>query len=525
MVMVNSMNTLMKLWFLKMKASIRNVMRKPSSAIFTVLMVLLYGFIFVSLFLFKDDNPMMVSVSLHSSILIMIAFLALMLFSTLMTSKKALFMGEDAYFLFSGPFTRKQIMFYLTLQTVLQAIMLGFFAMIFFAGMSAGSSFNGVFISLMFLGTILSVIMFLVLTDYVYVLSIGDEKYKILSKLIPAGFLIFILGILVMIYLQTGSIKTIMVDFIQSPLFYYVPVFGWLKLALVSYVANDLMMCLLGFGLLILGLVIVYALFINYKGDFYEQALADSLDFSKRMKQVKAGNQDAMRDIKVKSHIKGEFKLGAYAVLSKNLLLMKKTNRLLTMSDVISIGIYIAVTLFSNLGFGFFIYMMVMYVFSALQQSDLYNELQNYHIYLIPDKPMKKLISIMIPTFIKVSLITGLSLIIVGIYYQEGFSMILTYLINMLGYICVFMSASVLSIRFLRSRSSKIFENIMRMLVMLVCSIPSVAFTIYVVMTGNATPTTLLIMSYSSLIMNFVISGAILYFCQDMMNGRELKSE
>lgn len=111
MVMVNSMNTLIKLWFLKMKASIRNVMRKPSSAIFTVLMVLLYGFIFVSLFIFKDDNPMMVSVSLHSSILIMIAFLALMLFSTLMTSKKALFMGEDAYFLFSGPFTRKQIMF------------------------------------------------------------------------------------------------------------------------------------------------------------------------------------------------------------------------------------------------------------------------------------------------------------------------------------------------------------------------------------------------------------------------------
>ena len=32
-------------------------------------------------------------------------------------------------------------------------------------------------------------------------------------------------------------------------------------------------------------------------------------------------------------------------------------------------------------------------------------------------------------------------------------------------------------------------------------------------------------MSYSSLIMNFVISVIIIYFCQDMMNGRELKSE
>ena len=103
--------------------------------------------------------------------------------------------------------------------------------------------------------------------------------------------------------------------------------------------------------------------------------------------------------------------------------------------------------------------------------------------------------------------------------------MIMMYIINMLGYICVFMSSSVLSIRFLKSRSSKIFENIMRMLLMIVCSIPSIAMTVYIVMTGNVNTTTLMIMSYSSLIMNFVISVIIIYFCQDMMNGRELKSE
>ena len=132
--MVNNMKTLFYLWYLKTKGTIRNLMKKPSSAIFTVFVVLLYGFIFVSLFMFKDKNPMIITTGLHTSILILIAFLALMLFSTLMSSKKALFYGEDAYFLFSGPFTRKQIMAYLTFQTVIQAIMLGFFAMIFFAG-------------------------------------------------------------------------------------------------------------------------------------------------------------------------------------------------------------------------------------------------------------------------------------------------------------------------------------------------------------------------------------------------------
>lgn len=524
--MVSNMKTLFYLWFLKTKGTIRNLMRKPTSAIFTVFIVLLYGFIFVSLFIFNDKNPMSVSVGLHTSILILIGFLALMLFSTLMSSKKALFYGEDAYFLFSGPFTRKQIMAYLSFQTVIQAIMLTFFALIFFAGTGgAGSSFDGVFILLMFFGTILTVMTFLILTDYIYILSIGDKKYKILSKVIPGVFILSLFIILLLTYIQTGNIKSIMIDFIQSPLFYYVPIFGWLKLSLVSYVAQDMVMCLVGIGLLILGLIIIYILFINYKGDFYEQALADSLDLSKRMKSFKAGNQDAMRDTKVKTDVRGEFKQGAYAVLSKNLLLMKKTNRLLTISDVVSVGLYIVITIFSDLGYGFFIYMLVIYIFSSLQQSDLYNELQNYHIYLIPDKPFKKLIAVMIPTFIKVSLITVISLVIVGFFYQAGFSMIMMYIINMLGYICVFMTSSVLSIRFLKSRSSKIFENIMRMLLMIVCSIPAIAMTVYIVMTGHINTTTLMIMSYSSLIMNFVISAIIMYFCQDMMNGRELKSE
>lgn len=524
--MVNNMKTLFYLWYLKTKGTIRNLMKKPSSAIFTVFVVLLYGFIFVSLFMFKDKNPMIITTGLHTSILILIAFLALMLFSTLMSSKKALFYGEDAYFLFSGPFTRKQIMAYLTFQTVIQAIMLGFFAMIFFAGTGgAGGSFDGIFILLMFVGTILTIMTFLILTDYIYILSIGDRKYKVLSKLIPAIFIISIFIILGLTYIQTGQLKSIMVDFIQSPLFYYVPIFGWLKLTLVSYVAKDMIMCLLGIGLLLLGLIIVYIVFINYKGDFYEQALADSLDLSKRMKSFKAGNQDAMRNTKVKTNVSGKFKQGAYAILSKNILLMKKANRLLTISDIMSMGLYIVITIFSDLGYGFFIYMLVIYIFSSLQQSELYNELQNYHIYLIPDKPFKKLIAVMIPTFIKVSLMTIISIIIVGIYYQAGFSMIMMYIINMLGYICVFMSSSVLSIRFLKSRSSKIFENIMRMLLMIVCSIPSIAMTVYIVMTGNVNTTTLMIMSYSSLIMNFVISVIIIYFCQDMMNGRELKSE
>ena len=519
------MKTLLRLWFLKSKANIRNLFKKPTIAIFTVCMVLLYGFIIISMFTIKrSPSPMMVTLDLHTSILVLIGFLALMLFSTLMSSKKALFYGNDAFFLFSGPFTRKQIMAYLTLQTIVQSVMIGFFALIFFVGMSSGLSFEPMFVWLLIIGVIFTILIFLVLSDYLYVLSIGDKKYNILSKVIIGIFVFIVMMTLIMTYLQTGELKTLFIDFIQSPLFYFVPVFGWLKLGLISYVTKEYLFVFIGFALLLLTYIIIYLLFINYQGDFYEQALQDSLDFSKRYKSLKEGNQNAMKDVKVKN-VTGKFQSGAFAVMSKNFLLMKKTGHILSANDLITISIYIVLAIFTGLGFGFFIYMMVLYIFTSLQNSELATELKNYQIYLIPDKPIKKLIAVMLPTFIKVILIMTISLIIVGIYYQTDFITLIMYLINMIGYICVFMSGSVLTVRILKSRSSRIFENLMRMFIMVVCSLPSVFLTAFVLITGHLNTATLTLISYSSLFMNFVIAVGIIILCQDMMNGRELKSE
>lgn len=144
------------------------------------------------------------------------------------------------------------------------------------------------------------------------------------SKLIPAIIIAFVALIIIVIYIQTGNYKTLFIDFIKADLFYIVPVFGWMKLVLVAYVEQNYQLVLLGFGCLLGAIILVYALFINYKGNFYEQALQDALDLSRRMKKVKAGNQDALRNIKIKKSVSGNFKQGAYAVMSKNILLMKR---------------------------------------------------------------------------------------------------------------------------------------------------------------------------------------------------------
>lgn len=521
--MVSKMKPLLKLSFLKTKGTIRNLFKNKVSGVFTIIMVLAYGGLLVGLFTMDNGAMSSANVDLHISILLLIGFLAIMLFATLMQSRKALFSGEDAFYLFTGPFTRRQIMRYLTFQTVLQGLLLGLFCLFFFAAFSSGSGTNLIFVLLAYSASVITVWIFLLLTDYLYVLSIGDQKYQKYSKIIPGVIVGFVAVVVLILFVQTGNLKTLFMDFVQSDLFYIVPVFGWMKLGLIAFVENNYLLAGLGYFLLIAALFGIYSLFIRYQGDFYEQALSDSLELSKRLKAVKAGKQDSIADKKVKQGVKGKFYQGAYAVMSKNMLLLKKTNGFITTNDLISIAIYIVVTIAIDIGFGMFIYMMVIWVFSALQNSDLSKELKNYQIYLIPDKPFNKLIAVIIPTFLKVVLVTSVSFIGVGLYYQQSITMIMMYLLNILSYTSIFISGSVLSIRILKSRSSPMFENFMKMIVMILGAIPStVIMTVLLLSYGESM---LMVSTYLSLVINVAISLLILFICRNMMNGRELNSD
>ncbi len=67
--------------------------------------------------------------------------------------------------------------------------------------------------------------MFLLLTDYLYVLSIVGNKYRKYSKIIPGIIIAFVVIIVLVLYLQTGNYHTLFMDFVQSNLFYVVPTF------------------------------------------------------------------------------------------------------------------------------------------------------------------------------------------------------------------------------------------------------------------------------------------------------------
>ena len=328
---------------------------------------------------------------------------------------------------------------------------------------------------------------FLVVYYYVYLLSIQKDSYRHIPAIAALLYVLMVAAVYGMVVLQndfalTGS-GTL---FLNTELFYWVPLFGWIKMILVSYIASSWGLMLLGIGLLLISCMAAYLLLCGYKGDFVERAMQDAQEFTALYKDVRAGKRDGMSDRKI-HEVKASFRSGAMAIFSKNVLLLRKSNDYIRWTDVMTIGIYLVITLIMDMGFGFFMYMMMFWLFTIVQNSDFMKDMNNYQIYLIPDHPLKKLLCVLLPTFLKMLLPMSAAILVAALLYQIDIASVLQYFIMLLGYATLFLSASVLSVRILKSRNNAIMENMLRMLIMVVAAAPGIGLTIFFLSRGEFT--------------------------------------
>lgn len=520
------MRVLLKLLLTRFIASIRHQFSRLSSALFTIFIILFYGGLII-LCLWSGDITlsMMNLTDVNMSIMIGIGMTAMMVAIMLLQKKKAMFMEPDAFYLFSGPFTRRQMMLYLIIQNLSGAAVCGALSILMIVFLGGSIQFTFMFMLLAFLCFFLVYVFFLTIYYYLYLLTIQDKKYRHIPMIVSAIYVIFVLIIYGIAYMESGgSLQLSGMYFLNSELFYWVPFFGWVKWILVSYVAGNWLYVGIGFTLLLLSCVIVTICLCQYKGDFVEKAMEDAIEFTKLYKEVRAGKKSQMGEKKIHD-VKHTFYSGAMAIYSKNVLLMRKSNDYIRWTDIFTLGLYLIITLLLDLGFGFFIYMMMFWLFSVVQNADFMKDMNNYQIYLIPDHPLKKMISVILPTFLKMIVPMVLALALSAVLYQSDMMTALQYGIMLLGYALLFISATVLSLRILKSRNNAMMENMLRMMIVVVAAIPSIALIIYFISKDTFTFATLQQMTLLSLVMNIVISIVIILICAPMMNGREIKSE
>lgn len=520
------MKVLGKLYLLKLKGTIRNVFSKPSSAIFTIIMILLYGALIV-MALSHPEIAMSVGnlQDVSMVILVNIGFSALMVTTMMMQKKMALFTEDDAFYLFTAPFKRSAVMQYLMVSVVVSALLFGAINLFMIVMLGSHIAFDGGFLLLVFLTQSLLYFFFLTTQYYLYLRGLENAKMKKLIRIIPLAclFLVAIIFLVVLVANDFDVTKSGM-EFVAGTPFHLVPVFGWVKLILVSYVAHDFYKMLIGSVLLIGACIVIFLCMSCYRKDFVEDVMADAQAFSKRYKAIKEGKTDSFADRKVKD-VQFAFQEGAKAIFSKNMLLMRKTNDFIRMQDVMFVGIYLVITLIMGLGFSFYCYMLIFWMFSMIQNSDFMRDMKNYQIYLIPDAPLKKLWYVMLPTIIKTFLVLLIAIVSAYILLQPDFKEALQYFVMLSGYAFLFLATTVLSLRILKSRNNVMMENMLRMLLMILAAIPSTGVLIYMISQNTLTIAMMNSITIYNLLINFVLSGIILYGCRNMMNGNELSSD
>ena len=277
-------------------------------------------------------------------------------------------------------------------------------------------------------------------------------------------------------------------------------------------------------GLLLASNLAIVVFFLHFDKNIAEQAVQDAEAVSDYVRKAKANGGASATAVQKVKHVKGEFPEGARAIFFKNLLIMRKTGNFLRKQDIMILVIYFVVSYVAvpEGRFYMFCYMLILWLFSLLNDKELLGDLKNYQIYLIPESPLKKLIYAILPAYIKVAVIISTAIVFAGILNRMSLLSILQYLIMLLGYGMIFIAGTVLSVRILKTRSNVMLESLLRMLIILACAVPATIIGFLCYLFFQDLHVTMLVISAGTLVLNFLVSALVIVACQGMMNGREL---
>lgn len=520
------MKSLLYLSMTKWKGTIRNQFRSISSGILTIFMVLLYGGLFVAVFLIPSDAMSEVmNMQFNTALLMGLGVLALLCVTVLMNKRKALVYDTDAFYLFAGPYTRKQINGFILVQTWFQSAIYGLICSYVTAMMSFGSGFTVSMMLFSFVIYWLIMAFFLTLTDYIYLWSLVKKKHEIWNYVVVLLVVFSAAAVFFLSVQRTGyDLKNGYMDFALSQEFYMVPFFGWGKWAINAFSQGNYVSMLLGILLLVGCNLVLGILFLHFQKDIVEQAVEDAQSVSDYMRKVRANKGNSIMDTKKVKGIKGEFPEGAKAIFYKNMLMMRKTGNFLRKQDIFVIVLYFVISYVCMPGHRFymFCYMMMIWMFGLMNDAELLGDLKNYQIYLIPEKPLKKLFYAVIPAYLKIGIILGTAIIFSGVLNRMPVLDIVQYALMLLGYAMIFLAGTVLSVRLLKSRTNVMMENLLRMLIILVCAIPSSVLGVLCYFIFRDLNMIVMVTSIVTLVLNFGVSILIMVACQGMMNGKQM---
>jgi len=523
------MSALLYLIRAKFFARVRNIYRKPVSAIITTLGILCYIVFFVMQFVIQGNSTITSQVyDAQISISIYTAFVILIAVTMSFQKRTSLLTGEDAANILTGPFSQRTVLKYIVIGTFQNSLLFSLGTSLYLVFFSYLLNLNFLSLLLMMIGGFGVFYFVFVGVDYFYLMSIANPKFNTIKKIFYSSIVLIIFLIVAYYFVAANFDFAILLNnILSSTMLDAIPIFGWFRLGASSFIQGDYLWFVIAFGGILLADILLTYTVIDFRYDFYEQINKDAEWYTTIRAQVKEGRYNAGETTgKVREVNMASFGIGARAISSNIFLQMKKTNNWIKKSDLILTIFYLAIAYFGQLGFTFFQYYILIIVFTTINSDSIMRELKQPYIYLIPDKPLKKLIHLLLPMTVKTGLLVIISLILACLAFQASVGELLSAILTTLGYALVLIAGSVWSIRLLKSRSNAVSESFIKMFIIILSLVPAVGVSLWLfAVMGEANPHLMNAITAVSLLTNIVVGTILILLAKSLLNGTNIMAE
>jgi hypothetical protein len=522
------MGALTYLMLTRWKNRLKSLIKSPGQLIaFLVITGLLVFNIIIPRFE-KSDQYRDIS-ELFAGIGAVYAILFVLTCSNGITRGGSLFSMADVNFIFVSSIRSTRILFYGLIQQLSTSIMVGLFILFQYSWMRMTYGINYAFILLVLLGYALCIYCGQITSMVIYAnVSDSDSKRRTAKSVLWGLCLAAVAYVAYNGYTSGSGILKGIVSAANSGIISLFPVAGWLRYAIVGVVTGNYVSVLIGFGSIVL-YIILLAILISRTGDSYFE---DVLQSTERTFQAIT----ASRSGQIKEAVPENVKLGktginrgsgASAIYYKHRLEDRRSRVLIfdTMT-IIFMLMNIIFTFFMRKEGGLpaaFVFSTYMMIFTGWLGRWV-KELVKHYIFLIPEPPFRKLLYCIRDAVQRMLVEAVILFAIISFMIDITVPEFILAVLARVSFGMLFMSANIFVERFFSTVTVKVLATIIYFMSMIVFAIPGVAVTVILFVTQAVPlPENILILS-SLAICNTIVTLIAAYASRNMLEYAELNS-
>ena len=521
------MRALSYLFAARWKNWLKSLIKSPVQLIVLLLIVGLLVFTILTPRFSEPEEYRDVS-ELFAIMILLFAAMYIMTCFNGITRGGSLFSMADVNLAFVSPIRSNKILFYGLIQQLGTSIMVGLFLLYQYAwiNMTYGVSFG--FILLVLLGYGLCVYCGQVTSMVIYANVSDSLKKRRIAKSIILGLCAVAAGyIAYQVYTDSRDIIPAAVAAINSKVFAFFPVAGWLKSAIAGVFFGNILSAVL-WGCVVIIYIVIVAILISRTGDsYYEDVLQSTERTFKAVTASKSGQISEATPENIKLGKLGIGKgFGSSTLYYKHRLEDRRARVLIFDTlTLVFMGVSIIFAFFMrNEGIApIFLFSTYMMIFSAWTGRWV-KELVRHYIYLIPETPFRKLLYCIRGTAQKIFLESLIFYLIISTFADVTVPEVILAIITRASFGLLFMSANIFIERFFSTVTVKFIAVMLYFLSMILFAVPGIILAVVLSITqAIPLPENILILA-SLLVCNIIVTLVAMYASRNMLEYAELNN-